>query len=163
MFHDEGNISAILLVIYIIFLFILYFLDGILSLVISKISFIPKHFGDKFDLNNSSASLIDPCYSTSIWAIPWCSPCTTRLQMRCLFSSSLWRHSTSWLAHCRAGRFFLTLKVASWLAQAGTQNFILYAECFSRAKTVLIVYNKIIILTYLSALSQCDLQGLCFG
>ena len=45
-------------------------LDGILSLVISKISFIPKHFGEKFYQIYSSASLIDPCYFTSTWAIP---------------------------------------------------------------------------------------------
>ena len=60
------------------------------------------------------------------------------------------------LAGALSGRQFLPLNEgnASWPAQAGTQNFILYAECFSRAKTDLIIFNKIIILTYLPALAS---------
>lgn len=111
-------------------------LNGILSLVISKISFIPKHFGDKFYQIYSSASLIDPCYFTSTWAIPQADPCTTWLPMRRLVSSPKWRTLASHSpAGALSGRQVLPYTEGCKLTCSGRNSkFRLYAECFSRAK-----------------------------
>ena len=68
-------------------------LNVILSLVISKISFIPKYFGDKINIKiYSSASLIDPCYLRSNkWLSPLADFAQPRLQEETYVSSPLWR------------------------------------------------------------------------
>ena len=161
MFHDKINISAILLVKYIIFLFILYFLDGILSLVISKISFIPKHFGDKFYQIYSSASLVEPCYFTSTWAIPQADPSTTWLRMRRLVSSPKWRTLTS---HSPAGALSgrqVNPYTEGWKLTCSGRNSMLSVSQGSKSNDFLININ--IYSNCLSALSQYDLLRLCFG
>ena len=128
-------------------------LNVILSLVISKISFIPKYFGDKINIKiYSSASLIDPCYLRSNGLSPLQTLHTPAAggDLRFLPLVEPQAQLASYLApHSRAGvlsgrQVLPHMMVVSWLALAGTTNSFILLSVFPgpKVKFKCVYFNK---------------------